>query len=115
VQVLFPLSGQKSTIMRRSVPVQLSFLCSWPAQGRQLGWTLLLVLQATATFAGGLEVIRPLPEAQGDTRYDYYWQLLGQALTLTEPDFGAFTLREAVRRVAALVALMALLALPQPR
>jgi hypothetical protein len=56
---------------------------------------LLLILQATASLAGGLEVIRPLPEAPGDTRYDHYWQLLAQALTTTEPDFGPFTLREA--------------------
>jgi hypothetical protein len=56
---------------------------------------LLLIGQVTATLAGELEVIRPLPEAPGDTRYDHYWQLLAQALTITEPDFGPFRLHEA--------------------
>jgi hypothetical protein len=56
---------------------------------------LLLFAPTTAALAAGLEVVRPLPEAPGDTRYDHYWQLLAQALTVTEPEFGPFALREA--------------------
>jgi hypothetical protein len=74
----------------------------WPyqlfAKGRRFRWTILLVLlfmRGTASFAGTLEVVRPLPEAPGDTRYDYYWQMLRQALAITESDFGPFVLREA--------------------
>jgi hypothetical protein len=71
-------------------------LCSWLAEVRRPGWVILfLILRATAAFAGALEVVRPLPEAPGDTRYDHYWRLLAQALTITEPDFGPFMLREA--------------------
>jgi hypothetical protein len=82
--------------MRPSISLRLRLLCAQLAKRRQLGWTLLfLIVQATSAFAGGLEVIRPLPEAPGDTRYDHYWQLLAQALTITEPDFGPFRLREA--------------------
>jgi hypothetical protein len=66
------------------------------AKGRRLGWTILLLfMQGIPTFAGTLEVVRPLPEAPGDTRYDHYWQLLMQALAVTEPDFGPFALRQA--------------------
>jgi hypothetical protein len=64
--------------------------------GRRFRWTIFFVfVQGTATFAGTLEVVRPLPEAAGDTRYDHYWELLAQALAITEPDFGPFDLREA--------------------
>src|SRR5450432_953736 len=66
------------------------------AIGRRLRWIIILLMaQGTATFAGTLEVVRTLPEAPGDTRYDHYWQLLAQALAVTEPDFGPFTLSEA--------------------
>jgi hypothetical protein len=66
------------------------------ATGRRLRWIIILLMaQGTATFAGTLDVLRPLPEAPGDTRYDHYWQLLAQALAVTEPDFGPFTLSEA--------------------
>jgi ABC-type amino acid transport substrate-binding protein len=68
------------------------------AIGRQLSWTIiLLIVQGTAAFAGTLEVVRERAEAAGDTRYDHYWQLLAQALAMTEPDFGAFTLRESTQ------------------
>ncbi|SEC49396.1 hypothetical protein SAMN05444161_1241 [Rhizobiales bacterium GAS191] len=63
---------------------------------RRIGWAvLLLILQGTAVFAATLEVVYPAPESPGDTRYDYYWQLLGQALAVTEPDFGPYALRQA--------------------
>jgi ABC-type amino acid transport substrate-binding protein len=66
--------------------------------GRQFGWTIiLLIVQGTAAFAGTLEVVRERPEAAGDTRYDHYWQLLAQALRMTEPDFGPFILRESTQ------------------
>jgi hypothetical protein len=82
--------------VRALISLGLRLLCARLAKSRQLGWAfLLLTVQATSTFAGGVEVIRPLPEAPGDTRYDHYWQLLAQALTITEPDFGPFRLREA--------------------
>jgi hypothetical protein len=51
---------------------------------------------ATA-LAASLDVVRPAPESPGDTRYDYYWELLAQALKLTEPDFGPYTLRQAAQ------------------
>jgi ABC-type amino acid transport substrate-binding protein len=41
-----------------------------------------------------------MPEAPGDARYDHYWQLLTRALTVTEPDFGPFALREATVRMS---------------
>ena len=60
-----------------------------------LRWTIiLLIVQGAAAFAGTLEVVRERPEAAGDTRYDHYWQLLKQALTITESTFGPFTFRE---------------------
>jgi hypothetical protein len=66
------------------------------AAGRRFGWAiLLLIMQGTAALAGSVEVIRPAPESPGDTRYDYYWQLLAQALAATEPDFGPYVLRQA--------------------
>jgi hypothetical protein len=49
----------------------------------------------TASSAATLEVVRPAPESPGDTRYDYYWELLAQALKITEPDFGPYVLRQA--------------------
>jgi hypothetical protein len=74
----------------------LQRLCALLATGCRLKLTIiLLIAQGTATIAGTLEVIRPLPEAPGDTRYDHYWQLLAQALAITEPDFGPFALRQA--------------------
>jgi hypothetical protein len=42
-----------------------------------------------------MEVVHQAPEAPGDSRFNYYWQLLAQALTVTEPDFGPYTLRQA--------------------
>jgi ABC-type amino acid transport substrate-binding protein len=84
--------------MRPSIPWchLLRRLCRLLAEGRRLRWTIILLfVQGTATFAGALEVVRPLPEAPGDTRYDHYWKLLAQALAITEPDFGPFSLREA--------------------
>jgi hypothetical protein len=76
-------------------PYRLSVLL---AIGRQLRWTIiLLIVQGTAAFAGTLEVVRERPEAAGDTRYDHYWQLLAQALRMTEADFGPFTLRESTQ------------------
>ena len=56
---------------------------------------VLLVLNLSATFAAALEVVHPAPELAGDTRFEYYWQLLARALTLTEPDFGPYVLRSA--------------------
>jgi hypothetical protein len=56
---------------------------------------VLLVLNVTATFAAGIEVVHPAPESAGDTRFEYYWQLLARALTVTEPDFGPYVLRSA--------------------
>jgi hypothetical protein len=65
------------------------------AVGCRLRWiTILVLVQGSATFAGTLEVVRPMPEAPGDTRYVHYWELLAQALAITEPDFGPFDLRE---------------------
>jgi hypothetical protein len=84
--------------MRPSISsgLRLGCLCSLLATGCLLSWTVLFLLaQGTPTFAGTLEVVCPAPEAPGDTRYDHYWQLLAQALAITEPDFGPFTLREA--------------------
>jgi ABC-type amino acid transport substrate-binding protein len=70
-------------------------LCVLLAKGRWLSWTIiLLIVQGTAAFAATLEVVRERPEVAGDTRYDHYWQLLAQALAITEPDFGPFALRE---------------------
>jgi hypothetical protein len=81
-------------------------LCLLLAKGRRLRWTIvLLFMQGTMTFAGTLDVVRPLPEAPGDTRYDHYWQLLVQALAITEPDFGPFALREATLPMTELRAL----------
>ena len=49
---------------------------------------VLLVLNVSATFAAAVEVVHPAPESAGDTRFEYYWQLLARALAVTEPDFG---------------------------
>jgi hypothetical protein len=57
----------------------------------------LLIMHWTAVFAGTLEVVRPAPESAGDTRYDYYWDLLAQALAATQPDFGPYALRQAAQ------------------
>src|SRR5215467_7540947 len=73
-------------------------LSVWLAIGRQLCWAIIFqIVLGTAAFAGALEVVRERPEAAGDTRYDHYWQLLAQALAITQPDFGPFTLRESIR------------------
>ena len=59
-------------------------LCALLSAGRRLGLIVILVMaHGTATFAGTLEVVRPLAEAPGDIRYDHYWQLLMQTLRLT--------------------------------
>jgi hypothetical protein len=85
---------------------KLRRLCSPSAKGRRLGWTIvLLFLQGSVTFAASLDVVRPLPEAPGDTRYDHYWQLLAQALAITEPDFGPFAVRKAALPMTELRAL----------
>jgi ABC-type amino acid transport substrate-binding protein len=79
----------------------LGRLCALLATGRRLRWTIiLLIVQGTGAFAGTLDVVRPMPEAPGDARYDHYWQLLARALTVTEPDFGPFALREATLRMS---------------
>jgi hypothetical protein len=84
----------------------LRWLCSLFAEGRRIGWTtIFLIAQGTATFAGTLEVVHPLPETPGDTRYDYYWQLLEQALAITEPDFGPYALRKASQPMSELRAM----------
>ena len=58
------------------------------AMPRKFIWGIvLLMMHATAVPAATLDVVRPAPESPGDTRYDYYWALLNQALTITEPDF----------------------------
>ena len=44
---------------------------------------VLLVLNMSATFATALEVVHPAPNSAGDTRFEYYWQLLARPLTLT--------------------------------
>jgi hypothetical protein len=68
-------------------------LCALLSAGRRLGLIVILVMaHGTATFAGTLEVVRPLAEAPGDIRYDHYWQLLMQTLAI---DFGPFVLRAA--------------------
>lgn len=70
--------------------------CGLFTAGRSLGWTIIFLIGlGSATLAGTLDVVRTSPEAPGDTRYDHYWQLLAQALTITEPDFGPYTLRQA--------------------
>jgi ABC-type amino acid transport substrate-binding protein len=56
---------------------------------------VLLILALSASFASALEVVHPAPEAAGDTRFGYYWQLLGRALAVTEADFGPYALRPA--------------------
>lgn len=56
---------------------------------------VLLVLNVPATFAAAVEVVHPAPESAGDTRFEYYWQLLARALTVTEPDFGPYVLHSA--------------------
>jgi hypothetical protein len=82
--------------MRSLIAFRLRQICARLVPGRQLGCaTLLLVAQTTTVFAAAVDVVRPLPEAPGDTRYDYYWQLLVQAMTVTEPEFGPFMLRQA--------------------
>jgi hypothetical protein len=58
---------------------------------------VLLAMQVTGVLAGTLDVIRPAPESPGDTRYDYYWELLANALTITEPNFGPYALRQAAQ------------------
>jgi hypothetical protein len=55
------------------------------------------MMHATALLAATLDVVRPAPESPGDTRYDYYWELLAQSLKITEPDFGPYTLRQAAQ------------------
>lgn len=61
---------------------------------RQLiGAAALLPFLRTAALAKALVVVRPAPELPGDTRYDYYWQLLAAALRATEQDFGPFELK----------------------
>lgn len=68
------------------------------AMPRKFVWGIvLLMVHATAVPAATLDVVRPAPESPGDTRYDYYWALLNQALTITEPDFGPYTLRQAAQ------------------
>jgi hypothetical protein len=74
---------------------RLRHLCVLLARGHQLSCTIIfLIMQATAAFAGTLDVVRERPEAAGDARYDHYWHLLAQALAITEPDFGPYALRE---------------------
>jgi hypothetical protein len=87
--------------MRPSIPWRhpLRRLFSLMAKGCPLSCAVLLLMQAAVTLAATLEVVRPLPEAPGDTRYDHYWQLLGQALAITEPDFGPFAMREPALRM----------------
>jgi hypothetical protein len=52
-------------------------------------------IPSRAPAATPLLVIRPAPESSGDTRYDYYWKLLAQALAVTEGQFGPYDLRVA--------------------
>ena len=52
-------------------------------------------IPSRAPAATPLLVIRPAPESSGDTRYDYYWKLLAQALAVTEAQFGPYDLRVA--------------------
>ena len=62
-----------------------------PAAGSRLACVIaLLMMCSSAASAAGLEVVRPAPESPGDTRYDYYWELLAGALAITEPDFGPY-------------------------
>jgi hypothetical protein len=56
-----------------------------------------LMMHWAAVFAAALEVVRPAPESPGDTRYDYYWEVLAQALKITEPDLGPYALRPAAQ------------------
>jgi hypothetical protein len=87
--------------MRPSTPWRhpLRRLFSSMGKGCPLGFAVLLLIQGTVTLAATLDVVRPLPEAPGDTRYDHYWRLLEQALAITEPDFGPFAMREAALRM----------------
>jgi hypothetical protein len=65
---------------------------------RPLRWMIiLLMMHGTAALAATLDVVRPAPESPGDVRYDYYWELLAQALTITEPGFGPYVLRQAAQ------------------
>jgi ABC-type amino acid transport substrate-binding protein len=56
---------------------------------------LLLASGTAAMAASPLIVVHPAPESPGDIRDRYYWQLLDQALRITEPDFGPYMLRQA--------------------
>jgi hypothetical protein len=69
-------------------------LCAWLAAVCRAALFLWLS-HGSATFAATLEVVHLGPEAPGDTRFGHYWRLLAQALTITEPDFGPYTLRQA--------------------
>ena len=87
--------------MRSSIPWRhpLRRLFSLVAKVCPLGFAVLLLIQGAVTLAATLDVVRPLPEAPGDTRYDHYWRLLEQALAITELDFGPFAMREAALRM----------------
>ena len=55
----------------------------------------LAFLQSSVLAANPVVVVRPAPESPGDTRYDYYWKLLEQALATTEAEFGPYDLQVA--------------------
>lgn len=62
---------------------------------RSIAWVFLAlacVVPLKLHAAQALEVIYPAPESPSDHRYDYFWQVLRQALTTTESDFGPFKL-----------------------
>ena len=95
------LSRSREALTNSSVNRPPALLIRWFSQA----WTtvaarrlvtralVLLVLNVAATFAAAVEVVHPAPKSAGDTRFEYYWQLLARALAVTEPDFGPYVLR----------------------
>jgi hypothetical protein len=53
---------------------------------------LLLLGCCAATLAAPMRFVYPPPEAAGDERHLYYWQLLDAALAANEGRYGAYTL-----------------------
>lgn len=73
----------------------LEMAATWRTRLRQLVAGLLCAACLGAGLAHAAEplvVVRSLGEGLTDKRYDYYWQLLDQALRATEADFGPYRL-----------------------
>jgi ABC-type amino acid transport substrate-binding protein len=59
---------------------------------RMMAW-LAIWLVSSPLMAAPMVVVHNGPEASGDTRQDYYWQLLRAALDITRPQYGDYVLR----------------------